>query len=155
MGLTKEYFLLQSITLSIPLPIPKKKEKKGDILVLLPGSLPKHTSPLTLKNVAKTIGVSPSTLSRVLNHHPDVTPDTRQKIERTVENLGYTPNLLARDLRLEVTKTIRIVISDISNPYFATVISGGENAARQKGYSTTLAILPNNTNWKRKAWNSC
>ena len=95
-------------------------------------------SPLTLKDVAKVIGVSPSTVFRVLNHHPDVAPHTRQKIERAIENLGYTPNLLAKDLRLEATKTIGVVISDISNPYFATVIRGAENAARQKGYSIIL-----------------
>ncbi len=95
-------------------------------------------SPLTLKDVAKTIGVSPSTVSRVLNHHPDVAPHTRQKIELGIKNLGYTPNLLAKDLRLETTKTIGVVISDISNPYFARVIRGAENAARQRGYSIIL-----------------
>lgn len=94
--------------------------------------------PLTLKDVAKTVGLSPSTVSRVLNHHPDVAPHTRRKVEQAIENLGYTPNILAKDLRLETTKTIGIVISDMSNPYFANVVRGAENAARQRGYSIIL-----------------
>lgn len=94
--------------------------------------------PLTLKDVAKAVGLSPSTVSRVLNHHPDVASHTRRKVEQAIENLGYTPNILAKDLRLETTKTIGIVISDISNPYFANVVRGAENAARQRGYSIIL-----------------
>ncbi len=93
---------------------------------------------LTIKELAKITGLSVSTMSRVINDHPDVAPKTRKRVKKIIEEFGYTPNLLAKDLRLQSTKTIGVVISDISNPFFARVVKGIENTARQRKYNIIL-----------------
>lgn len=93
---------------------------------------------LTIKELAKITGLSVSTLSRVINDHPDVASQTRRRVKKIIEKFGYTPNLLAKDLRLQSTKTIGVVISDISNPFFASVVKGIENTARQRKYHIIL-----------------
>ena len=93
---------------------------------------------LTIKELAKITGLSVSTLSRVINDHPDVASKTRRKVKKIIEEFDYTPNLLARELRLQTTRTIGVAVSDISNPFFARVIKGIENAARQRGYNIIL-----------------
>lgn len=67
-----------------------------------------------------------------------MSPETKDKILRIAKNLGYTPNLLAKSLRSRKSKTIGVVLADISNPFFATVAKGVEDAAHKRGYSIIL-----------------
>lgn len=80
------------------------------------------SSGVTQKVIAKVAGVSVNTVSRALNHKPDVNLGTKNKILKIAKELGYTPNLLAESLNAGKTKTIGVVLSDISNPFFSSVI---------------------------------
>jgi LacI family transcriptional regulator len=95
-------------------------------------------SHVTLRDIAKKAGVTTTTISRALNNKPDVSPKTKDKILRIAKNLGYTPNLLAKSLRSRKSKTIGVVLADISNPFFAAIAKGIEDAAHKRSYSIIL-----------------
>jgi LacI family transcriptional regulator len=88
----------------------------------------------TISDVAKRAGVSAMTVSRVLNGTGHASAQTRARVESAVEELGYVPNALARQLRSKRTKTIALVVSDISNPYFTTIARGVEDYFVAHGY---------------------
>lgn len=89
----------------------------------------------TISDVAKRAGVSKMTVSRVINNYGYISRETREQVERAILDLGYVPNALARSLRFKQTKTIALVLTDITNPFFTTLSRGVEDAASQKGYS--------------------
>jgi len=93
---------------------------------------------VTLKDIAKEAGVSVNTVSRALNNKPDINFETKNKILEIARRLGYTPNMLARSLRLKRTGTIGLVVADISNPFYGSLVKGIENEAREKEYSIIL-----------------
>jgi LacI family transcriptional regulator len=94
----------------------------------------------TIIDVAAAAGVHPSTVSRVLTGHPGSTirPATRQRILAATDQLGYRPSALARSLRLQRTLTLGMLVPDITNPFFSSIIKGTEDAARQRGYNLIL-----------------
>lgn len=83
----------------------------------------------TINDVARYAGVSRATVSRVLNNNPAVDAALRSRVLDAVQALGYQPNRAARRLRAQSSNVIGLVISDIQNPYFISVISGVEDAA--------------------------
>jgi LacI family transcriptional regulator len=89
----------------------------------------------TIHDVAKRAGVSPITVSRVINHSGYASQETRQRVEAAVAELGYVPNRLARSLRSKRTHTLALVITDITNPFFTTVARGVEDTASDAGYT--------------------
>ncbi len=89
----------------------------------------------TISDVAKRAGVSAMTVSRVVNGTGYTSIDTRARVEAAIEELGYVPNALARQLRSKRTKTIALVVSDISNPFFTTIARGVEDYAVGHGFS--------------------
>lgn len=91
-----------------------------------------------MTDVAKLAGVSPSTVSRVLAGGDAVTADKKQKVLMAIEKLNYRPNKLARNLRKLETKTVVVVVPDISNPFFSEIIRGMEQVAQEKGYHVLL-----------------
>ncbi len=96
---------------------------------------------LTLKDVARLAGVHPSTVARVLNGDPNqrVSEQVRARIVSVAREQGYQPNRLARALRLKRSHVIGTLIPDISNPFFAALFRGIEDALAQDGYSVILA----------------
>lgn len=92
----------------------------------------------TIKEVATYAGVALSSVSRVLNEHPDVSERMRSRVLGAVAELGYEPDLLASSLRRGNTRTVGIVVADIVNPLFATILKGAERRLRQAGYSIVL-----------------
>lgn len=92
----------------------------------------------TVGAVADRAGVAISSVSRVLNNHPDVSDAMRRRVLAAVEELGYQPNLLAQGLRSGSTKTIGFVVRDIANPLFADIVKGAESTLRDAGYSMLL-----------------
>ena len=94
----------------------------------------------TITDVASEAGVHPSTVSRVLNGHPGTTmrPATRERVLSAVDRLGYRPSALAVSLRLQRTLTLGMLVPDITNPFFSSIIKGAEGAARQRGYNLIL-----------------
>jgi LacI family transcriptional regulator len=89
----------------------------------------------TISDVAKRAGVSTMTVSRVVNRSGYTSVETRARVEAAIEELGYVPNALARQLRSKRTKTIALVVSDISNPFFTTIARGVEDYAVGHGFS--------------------
>lgn len=92
----------------------------------------------TLNDVAKRAGVSPMTVSRVINNSGYIHQKTRERVEKAIAELGYVPNALARSLRFKQTKTLALLISDITNPFFTTLARGVEDAASEQGFSVIL-----------------
>jgi len=95
----------------------------------------------TLKNLAARAGVHPSTISRVVNNDPllRVSAETRARIEALLQETGYRPDVVARSLKLRQTFVLAMVIPDITNPLFANIFLGIEDAASERGYSVLLA----------------
>ncbi len=89
----------------------------------------------TIYDVAKKAGVSAMTVSRVINGKKDVKPETRERVLKAIEELGYVPNSLARSFVLQKTRTIGLVITDITNPFFTTLARGVEDTAMKSQFS--------------------
>jgi LacI family transcriptional regulator len=96
--------------------------------------------PVTLKELAARAQVHPSTISRVANHDPKlrITPPTRLRIEALLRETEYRPNGIARGLKLRQTLVLAVVIPDITNPFFAALFRGVEDAASPRGYNVLL-----------------
>lgn len=92
----------------------------------------------TIKDVAKRAGVATMTVSRVINKSGYVSDATRSKVEAAIAELGYVPNMLGPSLRFNQTKTLAVVLTDITNPFWTTLARGVEDAANEKGYGVFL-----------------
>jgi LacI family transcriptional regulator len=92
----------------------------------------------TLQDVAKLAGVSPITVSRVVNNTGYVREDTRLRVEAAIRELQYIPNTISRSLRLKKTNTLALLVSDITNPFWTTVTRGVEDASTEHGLSVIL-----------------
>lgn len=92
----------------------------------------------TIIEVAAAAGVSTATVSRVLSQPDRVAEATRVRVLEVVDALGYRPNVAARTLRTLRAAKILLTVPDISNPFFASVIRGAEEAARDAGYAVVL-----------------
>ncbi|SNR95088.1 transcriptional regulator, LacI family [Anaerovirgula multivorans] len=101
---------------------------------------------LKIKDVAEHAGVSVATVSRVLNNSDSVKPDTFQKVMAVIEEMGYKPNAIARSLKVKNTKTIGIMIPDISSHFYPEVVRGIEDVANMYEYNVVLC----NTDLKRE-----
>ncbi len=99
----------------------------------------------TIQDVAMRAGVSAMTVSRVVNGSRRVAPETRQRIEQVIEELGYSPNALARNLLRGNTKTIGLLVGDITNPYCTALASGAEEVAHRNGYTIVLGNVGNSS----------
>ncbi|MEJ8668863.1 LacI family DNA-binding transcriptional regulator [Streptomyces sp. MS1.AVA.1] len=93
----------------------------------------------TMADVARSAGVSVATVSHVLNGTRPVLPHTRQAVLDAMDELGYTPNTLARSLVTSRTRSIGLAVSAISNPYFTEILQGVEAGALEHGYSLLIA----------------
>lgn len=93
----------------------------------------------TIRDVAKAAGVSPATVSRVLNGHEEVRADLRERVFAAVSALGYRRNGPARSLRSRATMVLGLIISDVTNQFFTSTVRGVEDVAQQAGYSVVLA----------------
>ncbi|MGP4042904.1 LacI family DNA-binding transcriptional regulator [Streptomyces sp. 2A115] len=93
----------------------------------------------TMVDVARSAGVSVATVSHVLNDTRPVRPATRQAVLDAIDELGYTPNTLARSLVTSRTRSIGLAVSAISNPYFTEILQGVEAGALERGYSLLIA----------------
>jgi LacI family transcriptional regulator len=88
----------------------------------------------TMIDVAREVGVTAKTVSRVVNDDGPVAPETRERVLAAMRRLGYQPNVLARNIRVGTPdSTIGLVIPDMGNPFFGTVAQGIEKAVRPRG----------------------
>ena len=88
--------------------------------------------------VAKRAGVSTATVSRVLSQPDVVAPETRRRVMRAVERLGYEPNSAAKNLRTLRTAKLLVTVPDISNPFFSLILQGIEETAQRAGYAVLV-----------------
>ena len=89
---------------------------------------------VSLKDLAKELGVSISTVSRALRNHPDISPDLTEKIKRLALKRNYSPNPLAMGLLRQQTNMIGVIVPDLVTHFFACIIFVIESAAKEKRY---------------------
>jgi LacI family transcriptional regulator len=94
----------------------------------------------TLKQIAKELNVSVSTVSKALNDSPEISEQTKAKIKEYAKLKNYKPNVIGLNLKNRKTKTIGVIIPDILNSFFAKVFSGIEKVADEKGYNVIMCI---------------
>lgn len=98
---------------------------------------------VTLKEIARELNVSVSTVSKALKDSEEISVETRERIQAFAKLLNYKPNSIALSLRNQATKSIGILIPQIVNHYFAKVIQGIEEEAQKQGYSSLIAVSNN------------
>ncbi|WP_407569432.1 LacI family DNA-binding transcriptional regulator [Deinococcus altitudinis] len=91
-----------------------------------------------LNEVARAAGVSPATASRALHRPELVALRTRERVEQAAAELGYRPNVLARGLRTRGSRTIGLIVTDILNPFHATLAKGVQDTAEAQGYTVLM-----------------
>lgn len=92
----------------------------------------------TMKDVARLAGVSTSTVSHVINNNRFVSDAVREKINAAITQLNYAPSALARSLKLNQTRTIGMLLTASSNPFYSEVVRGVERSCYERGYSLVL-----------------
>ena len=93
----------------------------------------------TLNDVAREAGVSPITVSRVINNSPSVRPETREKVMVAVKKLHYQPNLLARSLSADRMDSIGVIVTRVENPMYSLMTSGIYSEAAEYGFDVILS----------------
>src|SRR5919204_6592607 len=93
---------------------------------------------VTIRDVARRAGVSPMTVSRVINDSTRVSRETRGRVEAAIAELGYVPSRLARGLSAQRTGTLALIVPDVANPFFTLVVRGAEDVARRGNYRMIL-----------------
>lgn len=91
-----------------------------------------------MKDVARMAGVSTSTVSHVINNDRFVSEAIREKVEAAVKSLNYAPSALARSLKLNQTRTIGMLITASTNPFYSELVRGVERSCFERGYSLVL-----------------
>lgn len=100
---------------------------------------------ITIKDIAKICGVGVATVSRALNDHPDINPETKQKILEVVDEYGFVPNNSARNLKITDSRTIAVLVKGMTNPFFMRMIGIIEEAIHAKHYSMELRHVDEKT----------
>jgi LacI family transcriptional regulator len=96
--------------------------------------MPRKKSMVTIQDVAAAAGVSVSTVSRVLNDKDDVAPDTYEKIQQVIDDLGYTSSLAAKSMRSRKTNVIGLVVTDLEQSFCLNVVRGVHQAIEELDY---------------------
>ncbi|SKA91168.1 transcriptional regulator, LacI family [Caloramator quimbayensis] len=99
---------------------------------------------VTIKDIAKILNVSYATVSKALSDRDDISEEMKAKVRKVAEELNYKPNYIARGLVKKETKTIGLIIPDITNPFYSEIAMAIEETVNKEGYSVFLC----NSNWK-------
>lgn len=94
--------------------------------------------PVTIKEIARMLGVSKSTVSRALTRQADVNAETRRKVLELAQKLNYEPNTLALNLRHKRTMTLGVIIPETINTFFSRVVGGIQKTATLEGYNVIV-----------------
>ena len=106
---------------------------------------------VTIKDIAKQLNLSPSTISRVLHNHPDISSGTRERVLKLVEELDYHPNSIAQSLKKKQSKIIGVIVPQVRHYFFASIMSGITDVAYHDGY--TVMICQSNESFEREVIN--
>jgi len=110
------------------------------------------SSQVTIKDIAKALGISASTVSRALKDHPDISRDTKDAVNELAKKLHYKPNAVALSLKSSKTNTIGVIIPELVHYFFSSVISGIEDVAYDAGYN--VMICQSNEKYEREIINA-
>lgn len=106
---------------------------------------------ITIKDIARELGISPSTVSRALKDHFEISQETKDAVKRVAKEMNYQPNSLALSLRYSKSNTIGVIVPEIVHFFFSTVISGIEDIAQSRGYN--VIITQSNESLDREVMN--
>lgn len=106
---------------------------------------------VTLADIARECGVSVNTVSHALKDKPDISKKTTEKIKKIAEKMGYIQNASASFLRSGISKTIAIIVADISNPHFSIMIKEMDQTAREEGYTCFVLNTDENEDIEKQA----
>ena len=106
---------------------------------------------ITIKDIARELGISPSTVSRALKDHPDISKATRDAVNELAERWNYRPNPIALSLKSGSSKTIGVIIPEVIHYFFSTVISGIEDVVYQRDYN--MILCQSNEMWEHEVKN--
>lgn len=106
---------------------------------------------VTIKDIAKKLGISPSTVSRALKDHFEISQETKDAVKRVADEMNYQPNSLALSLRYSKSNTIGVIVPEIVHFFFSTIISGIEDIAQNRGYN--VIITQSNESLEREVMN--
>jgi len=106
---------------------------------------------VTMEDIACQLGLSRTTIWRVVNNKGFVSPKTRKRVEGFLEAHGYTKNLVAASLRKNLTNTIGAIFSDIENPFYAEALKGIERVCKDHGYNLIFCNTHENYKEEREA----
>ncbi len=109
---------------------------------------------ITIKDVAKELGVSYSSISRALNGKEGVSKATRDKILEAAERMGYQPNDLARGLVNKISNTVGVIVPDINNPFFGEIVAGIIDASNENEYNIFLCVSGWNPKIEKEYFNT-
>jgi LacI family transcriptional regulator len=93
---------------------------------------------ITIKDIARELQISPSTVSRALKNHPDISQETKKAVMELANKLEYQPNAVALSLRKSKTNMLGIIVPQIVHHFFSTIISGIEDVAYDEGYNAII-----------------
>ena len=93
---------------------------------------------ITIKDIARELNISPSTVSRALKNHPDISQSTKDAVNKYAKDFNYRPNALALSLRTSKNNTIGVIVPEINNYFFSSVLSGIEEIANQEDFNLIL-----------------
>lgn len=95
-------------------------------------------SPITIKDIARALGISASTVSRALRNHPDISQNTKDVVNKYAKDFNYRPNTLALSLRMSKNNTIGVIVPEIVHYFFSSILSGIEQVTHAEGYNVIL-----------------
>ena len=105
----------------------------------------------TIKDVAAHCGMSPATVSRVLNGYKRISPETRARVEKAIQELNYQPDEFARRMKQETSPLIGIIVPDITNPFYSNIDRGAQRAAEKADYTVLLCDTNNSSKREKQA----
>jgi DNA-binding LacI/PurR family transcriptional regulator len=106
---------------------------------------------ITIKDIARHLNISVSTVSRALRDHPDISLKTKLAVKEFAEQKGYQPNFLAQNLKKKQSSTIGVIVPEIRHNFFASALNGIEDIAYEAGY--TMLVTKSNENYNREIFN--
>src|ERR1017187_2296226 len=106
--------------------------------------------PATMKTIARDLGVSVVTVSKVLHNHTDISQETRKRVLRRMKEVNYQPNLAARALSTGRTSLIGLIVPDLVHPFFAQVAKGISARLSSQGYSLIISSSEENPQLERR-----
>lgn len=110
-----------------------------------------HKGQVTIKDIARELGISPSTVSRALKDHPDISQETKKAVQSLAAKLNYTPDPIALSLKSRQSKIIGVIVPNVVHYFFSTIIHGIEDVAYDSGYN--VMVCESNETYTREQKN--